>query len=44
MRPIHFDKRKSGISLIEDMPWGIHFYLFYSTKQDMLDIVAPYFK
>ncbi len=36
--------RKSGINLIGDFPWGTHFCQFYSSKQDLLDILIPYFK
>ncbi len=41
---MHFDKRKSGISLIDDLPWGSHFCQFYQTRKDLLDILVPYFK
>jgi hypothetical protein len=37
-------KRKSGITLVGDLPWGSHFCQFYKTKKDMLDIVVPYFR
>ena len=36
--------RKSGISVVGDLPWGAHFCYFYETKQDLLDILIPYFK
>jgi PAS domain S-box-containing protein len=36
--------RKSGISVVGDLPWGAHFCCFYETKQDLLDILIPYFK
>jgi hypothetical protein len=36
--------RKSGIALIGDLPWGSHFCQFYHTKNDLLDILIPYFK
>jgi DNA-binding CsgD family transcriptional regulator len=36
--------RKTGLSVLGDMPWGTHFCLFYETKQDLLDILIPYFK
>jgi PAS domain S-box-containing protein len=36
--------RKTGISIVGDMPWGTHFCYFYETKQDLLDILIPYFK
>ncbi len=35
--------RKSGIDVIGDVPWGTHFGLFYKTKQDLVDILVPYF-
>src|SRR6476661_7694414 len=38
------DFRKTGISVIGDLPWGAHFCCFYDTKQDLLDILVPYFK
>ncbi len=38
------EKRKSGISLIGDIPWGTHFCQFYTTKKDLLDMLVPYFK
>ncbi len=36
--------RKSGIGLLGDMPWGTHFCQFYETKEDLLNILIPYFK
>lgn len=41
---MHFDKRKSGISLIDDLPWGSHFCQFYQTKKDLLEMLVPYFR
>ncbi len=35
---------KTGIDIIGDVPWGTHFCQFYQTKQDLLDILVPYFK
>ncbi|MFH0976186.1 MAG: MEDS domain-containing protein [Spirochaetota bacterium] len=37
-------KRKSGITLIGDLPWGSHFCQFYKTKKDLQDILIPYFR
>ncbi|MDD5258508.1 MAG: MEDS domain-containing protein [bacterium] len=37
-------KRKSGIALIGDMPWGSHFCQFYTTQKDLLDVLIPYFQ
>ncbi len=36
--------RKSGLKLLGDVVWGTHFCVFYDTKEDMLDILIPYFK
>jgi len=36
--------RKTGISIVGDVPWGTHFCSFYETKQDLLDILIPFFK
>lgn len=36
--------RKSGIKIIGDVTWGTHFCQFYQTKQDLIDILVPYFK
>ena len=36
--------RKTGISIVGDVPWGTHFCHFYETKQDLLDTLVPYFK
>src|SRR3972149_4865607 len=44
MNTLYFDKRKSGLSLIDDLPWGVHFCHFYETREDILDILLPYFR
>ena len=36
--------RKTGIDVIGDVPWATHFCQFYQTRQDLLDILVPYFK
>jgi PAS domain S-box-containing protein len=36
--------RKSGIDIIGDVPWGTHFCQFYQTKEDLMDILVPYFR
>jgi PAS domain S-box-containing protein len=38
------DLRKTGISVVGDVPWGTHFCHFYETKEDLLDILIPFFK
>jgi signal transduction histidine kinase len=35
--------RKTGISALGNVPWGTHFCNFYETKDDLLDILIPYF-
>jgi len=44
MTNMNIGKRKSGIPLVGDLPWGSHFCQFYKTKKDLLDILVPYFK
>lgn len=36
--------RKTGIDVIGDVSWSTHFCQFYQNKQDLLDILIPYFK
>jgi len=36
--------RNTGIDVVGDMPWGTHFCHFYNTKEDLLEILVPYFK
>jgi len=36
--------RNSGISVVGDIAWGTHFCHFYETKEDLIDILVPYFK
>ena len=36
--------RKSGNDIIGDIPWGTHFCQFYQAKEDLMDILVPYFK
>jgi PAS domain S-box-containing protein len=36
--------RNSGIDIIGNVPWGTHFCQFYQTKEDLMDILVPYFK
>ena len=38
------ENRKSGIEVIGEIPWGTHLCQFYQTKEDLLDILVPYFK
>ncbi len=35
---------KTGIDVLGDIPWGSHFCVFYETKQDLLDVLVPFFK
>jgi len=36
--------RKSGIEIMGDISWGTHICQFYQAKDDLLDILVPYFK
>src|SRR4030042_5283981 len=36
--------RNSGIDVIGGVPWGTHFCQVYKTKQDLIDMLVPYFK
>ncbi len=36
--------RETGISALGYVPWGTHFCTFYETKEDLLDILLPFFK
>jgi hypothetical protein len=36
--------RPTGIAVIGDVPWGTHFCQFYQTRQDLVEILVPYFK
>ncbi len=36
--------RRTGIDVVGDAPWGTHFCQFYATKDDLTDILVPYFK
>lgn len=36
--------RKTGIDVLGDIPWGSHLCQFFETKEDLLQLVIPYFK
>ncbi len=36
--------RETGIEILGKVPWGTHLCQFYKTKEDLLDILIPYFK
>ncbi len=36
--------RKTGINVIGDASWGTHLCQFYQTREDLIDILVPYFK
>jgi len=42
--PMQGELRDSGIDVIGSVPWGTHFCQFYQTKQDLIEILVPYFK
>ena len=35
--------RRFGISLVGEIPWGTHLCQFYETREDLIDILVPYF-
>lgn len=34
----------TGIPIVGEVPWGTHFCHFYEDRQDLIDILVPYFK
>ncbi len=36
--------RNSGIDIIGNVSWGTHFCQFYQTREDLIDILVPYFR
>src|SRR5206468_3763607 len=36
--------RKTGISILGEVPWGTHLCHFYESQLDLFSILAPYFK
>ncbi len=38
------EPRKTGIDFVGDIPWGSHFSFLYQEKEDLIDILVPYFK
>ena len=36
--------RDLGIEIIGNVPWGTYFCQFYEKKEDLLEILVPYFK
>jgi len=36
--------RKTAIEAVGDVPWGTHFCQFYRGRQELVDILVPYFK
>src|ERR1700726_235896 len=41
---IESPRRPTGIGVVGDITWGSHFFLFYETKEDLLETLVPYFK
>jgi two-component system sensor kinase FixL len=35
--------RKSGLDVIREVPWGAHFCLLYSSPEELLEVLVPYF-
>lgn len=40
----HTELRHSGIDILGELPWGSHFCNFFESKEDLLQILVPYFK
>jgi PAS domain S-box-containing protein len=38
------EKRRSGIDIVGEVPWGTHLCMFYETLNDLAEILVPYFK
>jgi signal transduction histidine kinase len=38
------DLRDTGLNILGRVPWGTHFCNFFKTKEDLLEILVPYFK
>ncbi len=38
------ESRNSGISVLGEIGWGTHICHFYQTKDDLLEVLIPYFK
>ncbi len=36
--------RKTGIDVVDQVPWGTHLCLFYQTEADLMGTLAPYFR
>ena len=36
--------RDSGIDIVGTISWGTHLCLFYKSRKDLVDVLAPYFK
>lgn len=41
---MRINTRDSGIDIIGQVSWGMHFCQFYQEKEDLMDIFIPYFK
>ena len=35
--------RQSGIEILGELSWGSHFCNFFESKEDLLQILVPYF-
>lgn len=44
VHPLSTTMRRTGLGHVEEVPWGTHLCQFYSTKQDLLDVVVPFLK
>jgi signal transduction histidine kinase len=44
VHPVSTAMRRTGLDHVEQVPWGTHLCQFYSSKQDLLDVVVPFLK
>ena len=43
-RVVESRTRQLGIDVLGALPWGEHLSYFYNTRQDLVDVLVPYFK
>jgi len=41
--PAQTESRESGIERVDRLAWGTHFCHLYETKEDLLEVMVPYF-
>jgi PAS domain S-box-containing protein len=41
---MELEARKTAIDVVGDVPWGTHFCQFYRTREELIDVLVPYFR